>query len=283
MAALSFLFANAFVVLLFAGWRFGEPGMRHFVPPLTRRGWLVALVVLGAATVATALAGRRALATRAAARAAPALLVYPLGLACVWWAIPADPHRYGTADVLLLGGLVLAFALLFWRDRRAARTWGLTRRGFGPAVAALRLPTALLLGATAATGLVAGFEFRPAGLLVALATYPFYAAAQLLVLQILLLRQLERLAPPRWLLVGVLAGFFALVHWPNGPLMAGTFFGAAMWMAVFLRHGNLPAIALSMGLAAATMTNVLPRERLLQNVRSGPIFVERLLEGRAGR
>jgi len=274
---LAFLLASTTVVLLIARLRFAGEALR-FAGPVAVPAWAwdVLLVLLAAGAVVAAVRDRAALARPGARRALRELGVSPLGLALVWGALPPyrwlyRPWHYGLVAVFAL--LVVA---LFWRDRGSRGRWGITCTNFRAACRDLAAPTALLLAAGLAFAALGGFALRWDRLAVNLLTYPLYGFLQLLVLQVFLIRRLERLTDSRRTVALVAAGIFALVHWPNAVLLVGCLAAGAVWARNFVRYGNLLPIALSMGILAAVLMNVMPRERL-RNGRCGPVYVYREL------
>ncbi len=205
------------------------------------------------------------------------LLAVPAFLLYEWAALP--PYEWRPTDWMAIGFLLLWIGAGFWRDRGAWRDWGLTHERFGRAANLLVIPTAVMLAVPLLVGhFVTGGEGDPGRLAVALATYPLWAFLQLLVFQVFVVRRLKVLGASSASIVLVAAGTFTLVHWPNGVVMAACFGGALVWTTVYLRAPNLYAVALSMGLAAGMFHNTLPRKELLHNLRTGPIYVERLLD-----
>jgi hypothetical protein len=272
---LAFLLLSSFVVLLLARLRYPGEALRHAAPfAAPAWAWDTALALLAAGAAVAAFRARRVLARPGAARALSGLAVYPLGLAIAWGVLPAYPGEYALVHKALVVGVAVLMALLVWRGRASL---GLTWRGFGGACRALALPTATLLGLGLVFAATQGLAPRWERLAANLVAYPVYASLQLLVLLVYPVRLLERLSDSRPAIVLASAGLFALVHWPNGPLVLGCLAGAAVWARSFLRHGNLAAIAISMGVLAAVLMNVAPRDAI-HNARCGPIYVQRLVE-----
>jgi hypothetical protein len=269
----------AFVIGLLTRLRYPGAALRHASPvPAPAWAWDVALALIATGALAAAWLGRRALARPSGRRALAELGVYPLGLAVVWGALPAYREDYRPWHYGLIAALSLLIGLLFLRNRANRARWGLTTRRLGTALRALALPTALLLAAgLAVIAATTGFSVRWSRLALNVVTYPLYAVAQLLVLHAFLIRRLEVLSDSRPLIVLAAALVFALVHWPNGPLALGCLVGAAVWAHNFLRHGNLLAVALSMGVLAAILGNAVPREAV-DNARCGPIHVQRRID-----
>jgi hypothetical protein len=269
----------AFVIGLLTRLRYRGEALRHASPvPAPPWAWDVALALLAIGALAAAWRDRRALARPGARRAIAELGIYPLGLALVWGALPAYPENYGPWHYGLIAAFSVLVGLLFWRDRANRTRWGLTTRRLAPALRALAVPTGVLLVAgLALTAATAGFSVRWGRLALGVATYPLYAVAQLLVLHVFLIRRLELLTDSRPLIVSSAALVFALVHWPNGIVAFGCLLGAAVWARDFLRHDNLLAVALSMGVLAGILGSVVARPAI-RNARSGPIYVQREID-----
>jgi hypothetical protein len=194
-----------------------------------------------------------------------------------WAFLPAFDYR--PVDIVFLVALAGVLAWLLIRDSRSLAQMGLTVRGLRPAMQRLAAPTLLVLGACALIGWAAGAKVDMAKLGVSLLTYPLYALAQLILLLVLLVARLERMNASTVSILIVAPGIFALVHWPNGPLMTGCFLMGILWTGLHLRRPQVLACALSMGLAATAFARLLPVQ-WTQNMRTGPIYVQRGLEWR---
>ncbi len=182
---------------------------------------------------------------------------------------------------LVVTAVLAAFAWLMWRDRGRTAGWGLRWTGFAASLRALAWPTLTLLAAGLAwAGLTDQLQPRWSRMAGNVLTYPLSALIQLLLLQVLLLRRLERLSDVRGAIVLGTAAVFGLAHWPNPLVALGCFLGAIFWCRAFLKFGNLPAIALSMGLLAAILGNAVPREAI-DNARTGPIHIQREIDAAA--
>jgi hypothetical protein len=121
-------------------------------------------------------------------------------------------------------------------------------------------------------GIVAHVRPRPGALLLSLVGYPLFACAQLLLFLALPLPRLRRLTLSPAAAALATAALFALAHWPNGPLMAGCFVAMVVWAVAWQRRPSLPAVALSMGLAATAVVQLLPAPWLV-HARVGPGYV----------
>jgi len=162
-------------------------------------------------------------------------------LSYTWYVAPRAPR--GSAAV----PIVLIAALTIWC---AARTgdWGLDWRALLPGLRVMALVTvpaglAILLAGAALGTLHDRRDFLGTfgGLFV-------WAAAQQWVLQTLVLREAQRVAPARWAIL-IAATLFAIVHLPNPFLTAVTFAGGLAWCAIYARHPNIVPLAISHALS----------------------------------
>jgi len=282
--AWAFLLVNVAVVLLAAGLRYPGAVMRYASPVGMGPGlWWSATGCLAALAVGFALADAKRL-RRAGPRQAmmELTLVFVLLFAFEWGMLPAHTSSRRWVDWAVMAALAAAVALFCWRDRGNFSEWGLTRRNFAPAARLLAVPTAIMIAAPVIAAVFVGTDCELSRTLVALAGYPFYAFAQLLVFEVFLVRRLRELTDSRTSVVLVAAGVFALLHWPNGLLMVNCGAAAVVWTWVYLKRPNVYALALSFGLAATAFANALPRD-LTQNLRTGPICVQRLIDVEAHR
>jgi len=280
-----FLLLNLAVVLTAAGMRFAGPGLRYATPVRAlARAWWLATAAVAAGVLAAWVLGRAALRRQRTRRALAELaFVFPACFAYEWAVLPALVEDRRWWDWAVLAALAAAVVALLWHDRGRRDEAGLTRGTFLPAARLLAVPTAALVAVPIVLACFVGTDFAPGRFAASLA-YPLYAAAQLLVFQSFLVPRLRRLGASRPAVIAVGAGLFALFHWPNGLVMAACAAGAAVWTWAFLRRPSLPAVALSMGLAAIAFSNALPRGTGpwgTHNLRTGPIYVRRLLEGAA--
>ena len=81
-------------------------------------------------------------------------------------------------------------------------------------------------------------------------------------LQAFINRRSQAIWGPGLISVVFVAGVFALLHFPNVPLMIATFFGGLMWAFVYQRAPNLWALALSHALMTAVLGLTVPNEAL---------------------
>ncbi len=280
--AIAFLLANLAVVLVAAGLRCTPAELRYAAPVALSPAawWSAAGAVAGLATV-LAVARRRALRRPDARRALAELLVFPAALAFEWTLLPAETRDRTALHWAIIAALAGAAAWILWRDRRNAGRWGITGRHFLPALRWLALPTGLMVAAPIVAGVLLGIQGRLSGGAVIYAGYPLYAFVQLMVFQVLLVQRLRRLTSSTAEIVVVAAAMFALAHWPNALLMGACAVGAAVWTIVYLRRPNVYALALSMGLAAAAFATAMP-ETVTQNLRTGPLYVQRLASSAGG-
>ncbi|HUT59787.1 MAG TPA: CPBP family glutamic-type intramembrane protease [Phycisphaerae bacterium] len=276
-----FLLVNLLVILLASRLRFAGRGLEYASPIcLSPQAWWWVIGACAALAAIAAAVGRRRLRDRRARRALLELaVVFPPFFAFEWGMLPPLQRRW--FDWAIMAGFVLLIALLVLAERRSLAERGLTGRNFVPAARALAVPTAIMVAAPIAAAFVVGTDFEPGRMARQALTYPAYALLQLLAFQVFLVWRLRRLSG--WAAtVAVSAGMFALMHWPNGIVMAACAAGAAVWTVVYLRRPNVYALALSMALAVTSFANALPRERVLKNLRTGPIYIERMLEREHG-
>jgi hypothetical protein len=276
--AWALLLTNASVVLLVVRLRYDGGGLEHASPvPMGPQAWWWAAAGAAAlALVAAAVAARRPRPGRARATAELLAVFVPM-FAFEWGVLP--PYHWRAVDWTIMAGLAILVAALFWLDRRNAGLWGVTGRNFASAARLLAIPTTVFVAVPAVAAIFVGTDCRPGQAALDLIGYPFYALTQLLLFQVFLVRRLTLLADSRTSTVLVSAGMFALLHWPNGIVMAASGAGAVVWTAVYLRRPNVYALALSMGLAVVALANLLPRD-LTHNLRTGPTYVQRLIDAR---
>jgi membrane protease YdiL (CAAX protease family) len=87
---------------------------------------------------------------------------------------------------------------------------------------------------------------------------PLWALFQQYALQGYIHRRAQLVTGQTWLTVLIVATLFAILHLPNLPVAGLTFVGGAIWAAVYQRHPNLFAIALSHSLASLSLALLLP-------------------------
>jgi len=276
---------NVSVVMLAARLRYAGGGLAHAGPvSISPQLWWWLIGGVGAAGLIAGVADRRRLLDRDARVALAELLVAFVAFFVIEWAVlPAYQKQFRAIDYAAIGlGLALV-AWLFWRDRRNVARWGVGGKNFLPAALLLAAPTIVFIAVPLAARQFVGGRIEPRRLLLALATYPVYALAQLGLFQVFLVGRLRRISDSAAAVTIVSAGMFALVHWPNGLVMIACAGPAAVWTLVYLKRPNLYALAISMGLSAAVLANVLPREEVLKNMRTGPIYVQRLIDAEPNR
>ncbi|MCD6365529.1 MAG: CPBP family intramembrane metalloprotease, partial [Planctomycetes bacterium] len=195
-----------------------------------------------------------------------------------WLFLPPEVSDYGAGHWAVLAALAAAGAALQWRDRGDFRQWGVTGDNFSAACRLLALPTAIMIAVPVVVAIWIGRgDFNLFKVAVAIVGYPWYALVQLLVFQLFLVGRLRRLGDSSGSIVAVSAGMFALLHWPNAVVMLACACLGAVCTWVYLRRPNLYALALSMGLAGAVFTQVLPHD-VTHHMRVGPMYVYRLIQ-----
>ena len=275
----AFVLLNVFVVLMTARLRYAGPSLQYASPvPAPPWLWTAAIIASAVGAVGAAIIGRKALRDRCAAVAMLQMMIFPLALAYIWAILPELTEDYRPVEYIALAAMVLVVAAMFWFDRRNASQWGLTGKNFAPAAKLLAPPTAVMIATPFIVGAIFGYQFSAGPLAVALASYPLYALAQLLIFQVFLVTRLRRITNSPAAVITASACMFALLHWPNAALMAPCGICAAVWTAIYLKRPNVYALAISMGLSAAVLMNILPNEKLLQHARTGPIYARRLID-----
>ena len=258
-------------ILLAAGLRYRDVGLLHAAPlSLSPILWAALTVLSLLATAAIWWRHRVWLkGTSGARRALVELMIFPLLFFLVWAWLPSgerQPLHFAVAVGVLAG-----MGLLLLRDPGGRALLG-SARSFDSARRSLLLPTLLMIAPAL------GFYFRdPVPLeaqrvLRSLVTYPFYAFVQLAIFLIFTQTRIRKLQASSLALVLAPAGLFALVHWPNPPLMLATFVAMAVWAMIELRHPSLPALAVSMAVLATVYTQFLP-ENINAHLRVGPGYV----------
>lgn len=186
----------------------------------------------------------------------------------------------GGSNVLIAIPVALAFAFMFVSHQlrgESLREIGFRWDNFGQAVRLLLVP--MVLGALVL--LVIGYlnssinfaRWRGGQSLLVM---PLLGIAWGLIQQYALQGFLNRRAQMVWgkgtvsiLVVGLL---FAVLHLPNPALMAATFAGGLIWVAVYQRAPNLFALAISHGLMTWVLISTLPSE-MLHGLRVGYKFI----------
>ncbi len=222
-----------------------------------------ALAMAAAALVALFVLAGSARGTAAARPWGELLLYFGVLFAFAWMILPTstpDPVALAVAGLLLLGG-----AWLFLRGPRL-------RRGPWRATTGASLLDAAFILAPAALGLILGQSPVRDAVGLSLLLYPLYALIQLglfLKIPVTRLRAMGVSEEGARLLTAVV---FALVHWPNPLVMLVTLVGMFVWARQYQRGRPLYQLALVMGLAATTFSQMLPDD-LTHHMRVGPGYV----------
>lgn len=233
-----------------------------------------ALLLLLSSAVALFWAGRRKGPQPYRPLADLTLVFFPL-FAFVWIKLPAI-GPLGVLDIMVCLFILTMLFRCLYHDRKDLRLWGLSKSNFIGALKMLWAPTLLFVLVPAVWGTALHGPLHPGRILLATATYPFYALAQLLMFLAFPVARFKRMSRSSFQIILATAGLFALIHWPNGILMTACFLAMLVWSWVYLRRSNLFAIALSMGIAAGVFTQMLP-EHIHHNMRAGPYYVYRRL------
>ena len=192
------------------------------------------------------------------------------GLIAEWTILPFAGRQK------LIGGIpiLLAFALMFYSHRvhgETARGMGWRLDNFLQAARLLALPmiltTALLaIVGWAATGLRSSSDLlsRAGGRSVMwLPVWGiFWGLLQQYVLQAFINRRAQLTLGRGWRSVLLVAGVFALLHFPNPWLTLFTFAGGLIWAWVYQRAPNLLALALSHSIMTVVLIWTLPAAAL---------------------
>ncbi len=265
------LLASWIAILGAAGLRYRRVGLHHAAPlPLSPPLW-IALLVISLVTAGFLLRrrGRRFPSDPTARQAAWELSIFPLLFLLVWTWFPSGPRQPN--HLAVAGGVIATVAFLLRRDPGWRALWG-SMHAFCEAARSLSIPTLLLMVPVLILFRLDPVPVSGARFAKSLLRYPLYAFVQLALVLVFSQSRLRRLGASSAALVLVPAGLFALVHWPNLPLMITTFVAMLVWALVYQRHPSLPAVALSMGILATVATQLLP-EDLTAHLRAGPGYV----------
>ena len=284
---LSLVLIHLGLVMAVSALRYGERHARFVTPFDGQHG--IWPVVTGAGLIAVGLllawAGLRRRRQRVSTIAwAETLLVFASLLGLAWAVLPSKPRCFDWFHWSALAGWLAMTVSVFARHRIDVHDLG--RRLFRRPRQAGRLTvwTLLLCAVTIAGGLDLALKthgqirIRWDKLAVSLATYPLYALVQMGLFLVFLVPRLRRMGIEPGQRACVAACLFALLHWPNGPLMVATLIGGAVWAGFYvLKRTHLVWLAISMGLAASCLARFAPHT-FHQNMRVGPLYVERALE-----
>ncbi|MFP4354961.1 MAG: type II CAAX prenyl endopeptidase Rce1 family protein [Phycisphaerae bacterium] len=284
---LSLVLIHLGLVMAAAALRYGGRHARFVTPTGGDHGmWPV---LIGAGLVAAGLLLARADLRQRRRRVstvawAETLLVFASLLGLAWAVLPSKPRDLGWLDWTALAGWLAMTLAIFARHRLDVHDLRrrLLRRPKWPgplAVWTLLLCVVTIAGGLGLAMMIHGpIRVRWDKLAVSLATYPLYALAQMGLFLVFLVPRLRRMGLEPVERVGMAACLFALLHWPNGPLMVATLVGGAVWAGFYvLKRTHLVWLAISMGLLASCFARFVPHT-FGQNMRVGPLYVERALE-----
>jgi membrane protease YdiL (CAAX protease family) len=154
-----------------------------------------------------------------------------------WYVDPRTPRGFAAAPIALVAVLTL------WRAART-REWGFDRRALLPGLRAAALVTVPAVIAILLAGAALGTLHDRRDFLGTFGGLFVWGAAQQWVLQTVVLREAQRVAPARWATPAA-ATLFAIVHLPNPFLTAVTFVAGLAWCAIYARHPNIVPLAIS--------------------------------------
>ena len=168
---------------------------------------------------------------------------------------------FGTKFVLAIP-VILAFALMIVSHRLRGETLrdvGFRLDNLGGAVLVVAMPTIVAVILILFAGWILGslrldlIISRPRYLLL-----PIWALAQQYVMQGFINRRAQIVCVKGWQSILIVSVLFGLLHLPNTNLVLFTFFGGALWAAIYQRTPNLFALALSQSILAGLLALSLP-------------------------
>jgi membrane protease YdiL (CAAX protease family) len=177
----------------------------------------------------------------------------------------------GRSKAVMAIPLLLALSLMIFSHRERAeslRMIGFRTDKFFAALRLLLLPTVIAI-----LGVLAFRWFSSHSIIIApwrsrLLLLPVWALFQQYVLNGFVNRRAQMVFGKGMKTTLAVAFFFALLHLPNPPLAALTFVAGLIWAAVYQRHPNLFAVALSHALISLTLALTAPGD-LLNSLRVG--------------
>ena len=200
------------------------------------------------------------------------LLIFFTLFTFMWAKMPLALIYWNYIDIIIFGFILAVFLKCLYNDRNNLSMWGINKTEFIPALKLLWVPTILFVSVPFFWSLIVGNPVPYLKILFEIAIYPFYAFGQLLIFLAFPMSRFKRYSQSPVQITLAVAGLFALIHWPNGIVMLACFFSMVIWSWVYLRHPNLFAVAISMGIAAAMFSQILP-DKIHHKVMVGPGYV----------
>ncbi len=104
-----------------------------------------------------------------------------------------------------------------------------------------------------------------------LAEYFFWAFLQQVGVQMFLTRRAQKIFKNHYAVSGLVATVFALIHFPNPPLLAFTWIGGFFWSYSFQSVPNLYTLAISHGWCAVIAYYAIPQS-WIHHLKVGPTY-----------
>ncbi len=185
------------------------------------------------------------------------------------WIIPLFARHSLLVGAIPLS-LALALMLLSQRARgEKARDIGWRMDNFVPALRLLALPMLAVALLLLITGRLAGGGRADKIYMWQWLTWlPAWALIQQYALQGFINRRAQILCGRGFASILLVGCVFAILHLPNPWLACATFVGGLIWGAVYQRHPNLPALAISHTLMSLFLVWALPAS-MMSNLRVG--------------